>query len=318
MKMNHTRKIRIAITFLLVVFVFFTVTPFLAGQLDNGKDTHKQWLEFLIEYRRQKDEDFKTSPTSPMAGNVRLLVKAGQKGQKVFIVRKNRDFSVSRQEVLGTQLSLEDRKGQWLWKKHAAGITCSAGKKTIASGLLLPEQCSFQVDEFLVKVYTSKDGLVLLVFDPKRPEIQHFSHLYYFPPDPEFAVPAVLKKYPKITKVTMLTSQNLEKTFYRYAAIKFKMEGKELQLTAFKFSLIGNGEKSILFIPFADATSGKETYEVGRFLEIPEPKESNLILDFNYSFNPLCNYSPAYNCPIPPLENTLDVPIKAGEKTYPH
>jgi uncharacterized protein (DUF1684 family) len=313
--MNHTRKIRTAITFLLVVFVLFSVIPVLAGQQDNGKDPNKQWLESLIEQRRQKDEDFKTSPTSPMAGSVRLLVKAGR---KVFIVRENRDFSVSRQEVPGTQLSLEDRKGQWLWKKHAVGVTCTAGKKSIASGSPLPEQCSFQVDEFLVKVYTTKDGLVLLVFDPKRPEIQHFSHLYYFPPDREFAVPAVLKKFPKITKVTMLTSQNLVKTFYRCAAIRFKLEGKEQQLTAFKFSLAGDSESNILFIPFADATSGKETYEVGRFLEIPEPKESNFILDFNYCFNPLCNYSPAYNCPIPPLENTLDVPVKAGEKTYPH
>lgn len=315
MKMNHPGKIRITITFLLVVFVLFAVIPVLAGQQDNGKDTHKQWRESLIEHRRQKDEDFKTSPISPMAGRVRLLVKAGQ---KVFIVRKNRDFSVSRQEVPGTQLSLEDRKGQWVWKKHAAGITCTASKKSIASGSMLPEQCNFQVDEFLVKVYTTKDGLVLLVFDPMRPEIQYFSHLYYFPPDPEFAVPAVLIKFPKITKVTMLTSQNLEKTFYRYAAIQFKLKEKELQLTAFKFSLAGDEGASILFLPFADATSGKETYEVGRFLEIPEPKESNFILDFNYCFNPLCNYSPAYNCPIPPLENILDVPIKAGEKTYPH
>lgn len=313
--MNHTRKIRTAITFLSAVFVLFAVIPVLAGQQDNGKEPHKQWLESLIEHRRQMDEDFKTSSTSPMAGSARLLVKAGR---KVFIVRKNRDFSVSRQEVPGTQLSLEDRKGQWLWKKHAVGVTCTAGEKSIASGSPLPEQCNFQLDEFLVKVYITKDGLVLLVFDPKRPEIQHFSHLYYFPPDPGFAVPAVLKKFPKITKVTMLTSRNLVKTFYRYAAIRFKLEGKEQQLTAFKFSLAGDEGANILFIPFADATSGKETYEVGRFLEIPEPKESNFVLDFNYCFNPLCNYSPAYNCPIPPLENTLDVPIKAGEKTYPH
>jgi uncharacterized protein (DUF1684 family) len=313
--MIHTGKIRTAIIFLAVVFVLFAVVPVLSGQPDNGKNPHKQWRESLIEHRRQKDRDFKTSATSPMAGSVRLLVKPGR---KAFIVRENRDFSVSRQEVPGTQLSLENRKSRWVWKKHADGITCTAGEKSIAPGSLLPEQCNFQVDQFLVKVYITKDGLVLLVFDPMRTEIQHFSHLYYFPPAPEFALPAVLKKFPKIEKVTMLTSQNLEKTFYRYAALHFKWGGKELQLTAFKFGLAGDGETGILFIPFADATSGKETYEVGRFLEIPEPKESNFILDFNYCFNPLCNYSPAYNCPIPPLENTLDVPIKAGEKTYPH
>jgi uncharacterized protein (DUF1684 family) len=32
----------------------------------------------------------------------------------------------------------------------------------------------------------------------------------------------------------------------------------------------------------------------------------------------LCNYSPAYNCTVPPRENHLDIAIRAGEKAYPH
>jgi uncharacterized protein (DUF1684 family) len=40
-------------------------------------------------------------------------------------------------------------------------------------------------------------------------------------------------------------------------------------------------------------------------------------IDFNDAGNPSCNYSPFYNCPIPPPENTLTVPIRAGEMTYP-
>ncbi len=47
-------------------------------------------------------------------------------------------------------------------------------------------------------------------------------------------------------------------------------------------------------------------------------KGSEFVLDFNRCYNPLCNYSPAYNCPLPPLENFLDVAIPAGEKAYPH
>jgi uncharacterized protein (DUF1684 family) len=324
-----TKKIRTVsafLTLLLVPAVGGLVSAVSAVQADDdaGKDAPKKWLESLVEHRLRKDEDFKTSPFSPMAARVRLLVKAGQKGQKVFkvfFVRKNRDFSISRQEVPGSQFSLEDREDRWVWKKHAAAVTCIAGEKSIAPGSPLPQQCHFRVDGedgYLVKVYNTTDGLVLLVFDPMRPEIRHFSHLYYFPPDPEYSVPATINKFPEITEVTMLTSQNLVKTFYRYALIRFKLDGKELQLTAFKFSLSGDEESNILFVPFADATSGKESYEVGRFLEIPEPKETNFILDFNYCYNPLCNYSPGYNCPIPPLENTLEVPIRAGEKTYPH
>jgi uncharacterized protein (DUF1684 family) len=51
---------------------------------------------------------------------------------------------------------------------------------------------------------------------------------------------------------------------------------------------------------------------------VPVPEGSQLTLDFNRAFNPLCNYSPAYNCAIPPKENHLEVAIRAGEKTYPH
>ncbi len=68
-----------------------------------------------------------------------------------------------------------------------------------------------------------------------------------------------------------------------------------------------------LSIPFKDATNGGETYEVGRFLDVKEPDGDALILDFNRCYNPLCNYSPAYNCPMPPLENILKIGIPAGE-----
>ena len=65
-------------------------------------------------------------------------------------------------------------------------------------------------------------------------------------------------------------------------------------------------------------SNGKDSYEVGRFLDVPEPAGEEFVLDFNRCYNPLCNYSPAYNCPLPPLENILDIAISAGEKTYPH
>ncbi len=32
----------------------------------------------------------------------------------------------------------------------------------------------------------------------------------------------------------------------------------------------------------------------------------------------MCNYSSAFNCPIPPPENRLRVAIEAGQKTHDH
>jgi len=39
-------------------------------------------------------------------------------------------------------------------------------------------------------------------------------------------------------------------------------------------------------------------------------------VDFNLAYNPYCAYSEIWNCPIPPAENRLVVPIRAGEKNF--
>jgi uncharacterized protein (DUF1684 family) len=303
--------------FSLVILVVAAVSVVQFIQDWKGDIARQEWERSLWHQRHQKDKYMKTSPFSPMAGTKRLTIKADQDGQRFFVVQTNREFSIAPQQEPNAQFVLENPGGRWTWQTIAGDVTCTAGEKPVNPGSPLPGEAVFQAAGCALKAYETKNGLVLLVFDPKRPEIQEFSHLYYFPPDPEFAVPAVLKKFDQMTEVTMMTSQNLEKTFYRYAAVHFEIGGKDLRLTAFKFRLEGDGADS-LFIPFADATSGKQTYEVGRFLEITEPKEENFVLDFNRCFNPLCNYSPAYNCPIPPLENTLEVAVDAGEKTYPH
>jgi uncharacterized protein (DUF1684 family) len=173
------------------------------------------------------------------------------------------------------------------------------------------------VGDLFLSVYPSEDRVTFVVFDPERPEKTSFDHLLYFPPDRSYAVSARLVVHPKPDEIEMLTSRDLKKTFHRYAKITFRLDGKDQALSAFKSQLTGEGSNH-LFIPFRDATTGRETYGAGRFLEIEEPDEEHFVLDFNRAFNPLCNYSPAYNCAIPPRENHLRVAIKAGEMTYPH
>jgi uncharacterized protein (DUF1684 family) len=76
-----------------------------------------------------------------------------------------------------------------------------------------------------------------------------------------------------------------------------------------------------LFILFKDATSGKETYGAGRYLDLEAERDhtpdGRWILDFNRAYNPWCVYSKDYTCPLVPRENWLEVAIPAGEKDYP-
>jgi uncharacterized protein len=72
-----------------------------------------------------------------------------------------------------------------------------------------------------------------------------------------------------------------------------------------------------LFLAFGDATSAKETYGAGRYLDITKtPGATTIILDFNKAYNPYCAYNETYSCPLPPPENLLNVAIRAGEKSY--
>lgn len=76
-----------------------------------------------------------------------------------------------------------------------------------------------------------------------------------------------------------------------------------------------------VFLPFADATSGSETYGGGRYLldtiksaDLGSDPEGRLILDFNFSYNPSCSYSAAYVCPLSPPANRVPVAVRAGER----
>ncbi len=70
------------------------------------------------------------------------------------------------------------------------------------------------------------------------------------------------------------------------------------------------------FLPFADSTSGEETYGAGRYLEIETLPDGTSLVDFNYAYNPYCAYNEKWSCPLTPSENRLKVPIESGEKNF--
>ena len=273
------------------------------------------WRQELLKERSEKDIEFKTSATSPMAGSARLTITAPGKTFITVI-----DGTVSTQPLAGTGavFAVFFMQGKWYWDNAAPEVTCRLGERAITPQVeVLPPGSFFKAGRFTLVAYPGFDTLALIVFDPERRQLRDFEHLLYFPPDARYAVKARLEKFPEKREVKITTTRKLEKTFYRYARVHFQLEGRELELTALKSSLDGP-DAAYLFIPFKDATNGRESYEVGRFIDVPEPQGEEFVLDFNRCYNPLCNYSPTYNCPLPPLENILDAAVPAGEKAYPH
>jgi len=144
-----------------------------------------------------------------------------------------------------------------------------------------------------------------------------FKGLEYYPPDPGYKFELELHEHREKQAVRMAYTKGNEQDFVRWGEFRFKVGGKEQALQAYK----STPQEEMLFVPFKDATSGKETYGAGRYLDL-EPEtdrtaEGKWILDFNQAYNPWCVYSEAYTCPFVPTENWLEVPIQAGEKNYP-
>jgi uncharacterized protein (DUF1684 family) len=135
--------------------------------------------------------------------------------------------------------------------------------------------------------------------------------LAYYPVDEAYAVPAELEMSPDRSRLKIPTSTGKLRDYERLGTLRFSLKGQRLQLTA--FSEVGQ-RVSRLFVPFADATSGEETYSAGRYLELDPTATGIYVVDFNGAYHPFCYYNEEYDCPFPPAENRLDVPIRAGER----
>ncbi len=114
-------------------------------------------------------------------------------------------------------------------------------------------------------------------------------------------------------RVQLQTSIGDLRDFDVYGTFVFEHDGEEQRLTAYRM-VPENPEYDLLFVPFKDATTGKESYGAGRYIDVKRQDEGDsYILDFNMVYNPSCAYSPRYNCPYPPPQNTLKVRVEAGE-----
>ncbi len=151
--------------------------------------------------------------------------------------------------------------------------------------------------------------------DPQRtilaPDVRkRFGGLRYFPVDStlRFRLPLTRATAPE----TVLVRLHLggADPYVRLGTVDVPMPGGPYRLAAFRPA----SGPSIVWLPFLDATSGKESYGGGRYLYPTLGPGDTLSVDFNEAHNPNCDYNPTvYNCAMPPSENRLPLPVRAGE-----
>ncbi|WP_229248630.1 DUF1684 domain-containing protein [Dyadobacter sandarakinus] len=137
-----------------------------------------------------------------------------------------------------------------------------------------------------------------------------FHGLHYFQPDLSFRVRATITPYTKDDReVTVKYTDGSSEKYQKYGYAHFELGGQQQKLLLLK-------NESTISVLFRDATSGKQTYGGGRYIDYPESgvKNNVMTLDFNKAYNPYCAYQESYACPVPPAENTLAVAVTAGEQ----
>src|SRR6266851_1830119 len=136
-----------------------------------------------------------------------------------------------------------------------------------------------------------------------------FTGLRYFAPEPTLRHEATLERPTTTEYEDIQTSDGQIQHLPRAGTLRLEIDGAVVALAAYD-----QGHE--LFIPFRDATSGDETYGAGRYVEAHPLGGDRYEVDFNAAYNPYCAYNENWSCPLPPRENWLAVPIRAGEMSF--
>jgi uncharacterized protein len=152
----------------------------------------------------------------------------------------------------------------------------------------------------------------IIVFDPKSPHFKAYKGLKYFPVDLAYRYELPLTPNPKPETMVIQSTRGNTRNAQRIGWFDFVVGATPVRLEAVRLLEPGVGENDISVF-FRDATSGKESYELGRYVDVKKLSNGNYLLDFNFAYNPACSVSDHYNCPIPPKTNVLAVAIRAGE-----
>jgi len=157
-----------------------------------------------------------------------------------------------------------------------------------------------------------KDRSLALSPDSPIPDsLRHrFTGLAYYLPDTSLRFFVALEHLPTGPAVSIPASGGETRRMTRYGRLHFTSGATACTLTAY----IAAEHPSQLFVPFIDGTSGTETYEAGRYIDLERTPDDHYLLDFNRAYNPYCAYNASYSCPRVPRENVLVVPIRAGER----
>jgi uncharacterized protein (DUF1684 family) len=178
-------------------------------------------------------------------------------------------------------------------------------------------------DEWLARIRemrAEKDEF--LANDPQSPVDpalrDDFDGLDYFDPDPAYRVEAAVEVHEDPETVELTVRNGTAERFHRVATFSFTVPSAEGEPVEESLAALRAEGSAALFVPFRDKTTGQQTYDGGRYMDLhPDGDLADIdavTLEFNLAYTPFCAFADAFACPLPPTDNWLEVAISAGER----
>jgi uncharacterized protein (DUF1684 family) len=208
------------------------------------------------------------------------------------------------------------RDGKVFFTADPAATVTSEGKPIVSSEMSFEarEQRAVATGDLRMFPIKRGDKIGIRLRDLKSAKRANFRGLKYYPLSAAHKVIATFVPHatPKTIPIVNVIGQVIDMESPGVAA--FTINGRRLQLDA-----VYEDERRLdLFFIFTDPTSRDTTYQAGRYLHAPLPRDGTVILDFNKAYSPPCAFNEFATCPLPPKQNRLPVRIEAGEKRPPH
>src|SRR5262249_33751162 len=137
----------------------------------------------------------------------------------------------------------------------------------------------------------------LIVFDPRSPHFASYHGLDWFPYDPDYRFVVALTPNPSADTTIIMSTRGNARRAVRAGWLDLLVKGARVRLEAHRLLEPGVDEHSVSVF-FRDATTGRETYAVGRYVDPERLADGTWLVDLNSAYNPACATSPYYNCPI--------------------
>lgn len=269
---------------------------------------------------RQLVEQWKTRRLASLTSETGWLTLAGlywlKPGENTFGRAKSNALPLDNQSlaneagsfvVNGDEVRFVARKGAGVTHDGEAVSEIDLAADTTGKPTLLK---SGSVTFFVIE---RAGKLGVRVRDSENVHRKSFRGLEYFPIEDGWVFNARFEPYVPRKHVRIVNILGMEEELEAPGALVFTKDGKDYRLDA----VLEDPADTELFVMFADATSGKETYGAGRFMYVPLPTNGLVRLNFNKAYNPPCAFNEFATCPLPPFQNRLSsLRIDAGEKSY--